>query len=162
MRSIRLHGKGADKYDIVRIGINGRLDTLQAAILIEKLKIFPDEIARRQEVARRYEEGLGGAAHVPRIPRGVTSVWAQYTLRIPDGGRERVAGALQQAGIPTAIYYPRALHEQTAYRRFPVSRAGTPISVRLAREVLSLPMHPYLTIAQQDRVIVAVRRALSS
>lgn len=159
MRSIRLHGRGDDKYDIVRIGINGRLDTLQAAILIEKLAIFEDEIARRQEVARRYEEGLGSIAQTPRVPPGMLSVWAQYTLRIASG-RDKVAETLKRQGIPTAVYYPRALTEQPAYRHFLVSDEGVPVSVRLAREVLSLPMHPYLDPEPQARIIDEVSRAL--
>ena len=161
MRSIRAHGKGADKYDIERIGINGRLDTIQAAILVEKLGIFTDEIARRQMVARRYEDGLGTVVATPRVGPGVASTWAQYTLRIPDGRRDAVMAALKTDGIPTAVYYPRALHEQAAYRHFPVARPGAPVSERLAREVLSLPMHPYLSVPQQDRIIGAVRHALS-
>lgn len=160
MRSIRQHGKGDSKYDIVRIGINGRLDTIQAAILLEKLAIFEDEIARRQDVARRYEDGLGAAALTPRTAPGVLSVWAQYTLRIPGGRRDEVAARLKNAAIPTAVYYPRALTEQTAYRRFPVSEGDVPVSERLASEVLSIPMHPYLDPGQQGRIVDAMLRAL--
>jgi len=160
MRSIRLHGKGDDKYDIVRIGINGRLDTIQAAILIEKLAIFEDEIARRAAVAQRYGQGLAGMAMTPHVPPGNVSVWAQYTLRIAGGARDAVAAKLKKHGIPTAVYYPRPLTEQTAYRHFPVSSAGVPVSERLAREVLSLPMHPYLEPAQQQRIVEAVALTL--
>ncbi len=162
MRSIRLHGKGEDKYDVVRIGFNGRLDTIQAAILIEKLKIFPDEIVARQNAAQRYQDGLEDLAVVPRIALSMTSVWAQYTLVIPDGRRDGVAKTLAQKGIPTQVYYPRALHEQVAYRHYPVATGGVPVAERLPREVLSLPMHPYLSGDEQDRIIAGVRSALSS
>lgn len=160
MRSIRQHGKGHSKYDIVRLGINGRLDTIQAAILLEKMEIFDDEIARRQDVAHRYEEGLGAAALTPRTAPGVLSVWAQYTLRIPGELRDEVAARLKNESIPTGVYYPQALTEQTAYRRFPVSEGNVPISERLASEVLSIPMHPYLDPGPQGRIVDAVLRAL--
>jgi dTDP-4-amino-4,6-dideoxygalactose transaminase len=159
MVSLRVHGQGADKYDNVRIGINGRLDTLQAAVLLEKLAIFEDEIALRQRVAARYNELLAGHAIVPAVMPGATSVWAQYTLRFKPGRRDAVAAALKAEGIPTAIYYPKPLHQQTAYRHFPVAGGELPVSDRLAGEVLSLPMHPYLDEATQDRIVAAVKRA---
>ena len=154
LRSLRVHGQGGDKYDNVRIGINGRLDTLQAAILLVKLRIFRDEIQRRQEVAGRYGELLGDVVEVPTAPVGVRSAWAQYTIRVPD--RDTVAGSLKQAGIPTAVYYPRPLHLQTAYRALPTASVMAEAE-RAAAEVLSLPMHPYLTEGQQARVAEAVR-----
>jgi dTDP-4-amino-4,6-dideoxygalactose transaminase len=160
MRSLRVHGQGTDKYDNVRIGINGRLDTIQAAILIEKLKIFPDEIAARDRVARRYNELLHPMAIVPEVPRDLTSVWAQYTLRIRGFDRETFQSDLKAAGIPTAVYYPKPLHRQTAYKSYPVAGNGLPVSERLADEVVSLPMHPYLTEEVQDRIVRAVRDAL--
>ena len=160
MRSLRVHGQGADKYDNVRIGINGRLDTIQAAILIEKLKIFPDEIAARDRVARRYNELLRPMAIVPEVPRDLTSVWAQYTLRIRGFDRDAFQSDLKAAGIPTAVYYPKPLHRQTAYKAYPVAGNGLPVSERLADEVVSLPMHPYLTEEVQDRIVRAVRDAL--
>ena len=160
MRSLRVHGQGADKYDNVRIGINGRLDTIQAAILIEKLKIFPDEIAARDRVARRYNELLRPMAIVPEVPRDLTSVWAQYTLRIRGFDRDAFQSDLKAAGIPTAVYYPKPLHRQTAYKSYPVAGNGLPVSERLAEEVVSLPMHPYLTEEVQDRIVRAVRDAL--
>jgi len=159
LRSIRIHGQGRDKYDNVRLGINGRLDTLQAAVLLEKLAIFEDEIALRQRVAARYNELLAGHAIVPAVMPGATSVWAQYTLRFKPGRRDAVAAALKAEGIPTAIYYPKPLHQQTAYRHFPVAGGELPVSDRLAGEVLSLPMHPYLDEATQDRIVAAVKRA---
>jgi dTDP-4-amino-4,6-dideoxygalactose transaminase len=162
MRSVRVHGEGSDKYDCVRIGLNGRLDTIQAAILIEKLKIFPDEIVARERVARRYSAGLADVAIVPKLARGSTSVWAQYTIRLAAGRRDALAAALNPQGIPTAIYYPTPLHCQEPYRRFPVAEGGAPVSERLADEVISLPMHAYLDEATQDRIIAAVRRALGA
>jgi dTDP-4-amino-4,6-dideoxygalactose transaminase len=169
MRSIRLHGKGDDKYDVVRVGINGRLDTIQAAILLEKLSVFPDEIAARDRVAAYYAQAF--AAHpklaiaVPPVAAGSKSVWAQYTLRIlggaaPGAKRDHVMKALAEQGIPTNVYYPRPLHAQPAYAHYPVSGNGTPTASRLPAEVLSLPMHPYLTPAEQDRIVAAVVAAL--
>ena len=163
LRSIRVHGQGSDKYDNVRLGITGRLDTMQAAILIEKLKIFEDEIAARNEVAERYARGLGNFVTVPRLASGCTSVWAQYTIRLPKGAnRDDFAAALKTQGIPTAIYYSKSMHQQTAYREFPVADGGLSACERLSDDVISLPMHAYLDEATQQRVIEAVRGALSS
>lgn len=159
LRSVRVHGQGSDKYDNVRLGLTARLDTMQAAILIEKLKIFDDEIEARNRVAERYAEALGDVVSVPRVADGNTSVWAQYTIRLPDGKREAFAAALSGQGIPTAIYYPKSLHQQTAYRDYPVADNGLPVSEMLSRQVISLPMHAYLDEAKQDRVIKAVRDA---
>lgn len=160
IRSLRVHGQGTDKYDNVRIGMNGRLDTMQAAILIEKLKIFPDEIVARDRIAKRYNESLREMVIVPEVPKGLTSVWAQYTIRLRNFDRDALQDALKAAGVPTAIYYPKPLHQQTAYRRFPVAGNGLPVSERLAAEVISLPMHPYLAEEVQDRIIAAVKDAL--
>ena len=160
MRSVRVHGEGRNKYDCVRIGINGRLDTMQAAVLIEKLKIFPDEIVARAHVARRYSSGLADVATVPIVAQGSSSVWAQYTIRLAPGRRDALATALKAQGIPTAIYYPIPLHRQVPYRGFPVAEGGAPVSERLADEVISLPMHAYLDEPTQDRIIEAVRGAL--
>jgi dTDP-4-amino-4,6-dideoxygalactose transaminase len=162
IRSLRVHGQGADRYDNVRIGITGRLDTLQAAILIEKLKIFADEIAARNAVAKRYNAALADVAIVPRVPDGYTSVWAQYTIRLNPGRRDPLAAELKAQGIPTAIYYPRPLHKLAAYTGFPLAEGGVPVSEKLAGEVISLPMHAYLDAATQDRIIGAVTRALAS
>jgi dTDP-4-amino-4,6-dideoxygalactose transaminase len=160
IRSLRVHGQGRDRYDNVRIGMTGRLDTIQAAVLIEKLKIFPDEIAARARIAQRYADGLRDVATVPQTGAHATSVWAQYTLRLAPGRRDLLAAALKTEGIPTAIYYPIPLHKQTAYRHFPVADGGLAVSERLAAEVISLPMHAYLDATTQDRIIEAVRRAL--
>ena len=162
LRSLRVHGQGSDKYDNVRIGLASRLDTIQAAILLEKLKIFPDEIDARNRIANRYTEGLGDIVGVPRIPAGYTSVWAQYTIRVAGGRRDALAAALKSEGIPTAIYYPIPLHRQQAYKHYPIGKAGVAVSDRLAAEVISLPMHAYLDAPTQDRIIDAVRRALKS
>ena len=159
--SLRVHGQGGDKYDNVRIGMASRLDTIQAAVLIEKLKIFPDEISARDRAARYYAEGLANLVVAPTVPTGLTSVWAQYTIRIAGGRRDQVAAALKAEGVPTAIYYPIPLHHQQAYQQYPVGEGGVAVSDRLAGEVLSLPMHAYLDKATQDRIIGAVKRALS-
>jgi dTDP-4-amino-4,6-dideoxygalactose transaminase len=159
LKSLRVHGQGSDKYDNVRIGMNSRLDTLQAAILMCKLDIFPDEIERRQAVAARYAEALSNRVVTPTVPGDSQSVWAQYTVRVPSGRREEVAAKLKAGGVPTAIYYPKPLHRQTAYRHFPAGGA-LDISDRLSGEVLSLPMHPYLDEATQDRIVAALEAAL--
>ncbi len=161
LRSLRVHGKGTHKYDNVRIGLNSRLDTLQAAILLVKLSIYGEEIAARQAVARRYHDGLAEYYSVPPIGdgNGTRSVWAQYTLKARDGEqRDRAMAALKAAGIPSAIYYPLPLHQQTAYRDCPADPAGLGASEDLAARVFSLPMHPYLQPDDQDRVIDVLRR----
>jgi UDP-2-acetamido-2-deoxy-ribo-hexuluronate aminotransferase len=160
LRSLRVHGQGSDKYDNVRIGLASRLDTIQAAVLSEKLKIFPDEIAARDLIARRYADGLREVVTVPTVPVGLTSVWAQYTIRISGGRRDALATALKAEGIPTAIYYPIPLHRQVAYKQYLARSAGLAVSDRLAGEVISLPMHPYLDQSTQDRIIDATRRVL--
>jgi dTDP-4-amino-4,6-dideoxygalactose transaminase len=158
--SLRIHGQGVDKYENVRVGMNGRLDTMQAAVLIEKLKIFPDEIIARDRIARRYNDALRDVAIVPEVMEGATSVWAQYTLRISGFDRGAFQAGLKDKGVPTAIYYPKPLHRQIAYGHHPVAGNGLPVSDRLAHEVISLPMHPYLDEETQDRVIAAVRAEL--
>ena len=158
LRSVRVHGQGSDKYDNVRLGLTGRLDTIQAAVLIEKLKIFDDEIAVRNRLAERYAQGLANVVTVPRLASGHTSVWAQYTIRLPKGtDRDAFAAALKAQGVPTAIYYPKSMHQQTAYKAYPVADGGLPVSERLSADVISLPMHAYLDEASQDRIIQAVR-----
>jgi dTDP-4-amino-4,6-dideoxygalactose transaminase len=160
LRSIRVHGQGSDKYDNVRLGLTGRLDTMQAAILIEKLKIFEDEITARNKVAARYAQGLGNVVSIPRLAAGCTSVWAQYTIRLPKGcDRDTFAARLKAQGIPTSIYYSKSMHQQTAYRDFPVVDGGLPVSEKLSEDVISLPMHAYLDEPTQERIIKAVRGA---
>lgn len=153
LKSLRVHGQGSDKYDNVRIGLNARLDTIQAAVLIEKLKILEDEIKARNEIAMRYTLALSGHVPVPVVAQGNYSAWAQYTIRVPAQKRSVIMAALKEQGIPTMIYYPKPLHRQTAYRDFPVAGNGLPVSERLADEVLSLPMHPYLDHASQNRIV---------
>jgi dTDP-4-amino-4,6-dideoxygalactose transaminase len=154
LRSIRIHGQGSDKYENVRIGMNSRLDTIQAAVLIEKLKIFPDEIEARERIARRYSEALGQSNRigVPHVIAGAQSSWAQYTIHVPD--RDKLQLHLKAHGIPTAVYYTIPLNAQKGYATYP--SAPTPITDRLSEVVISLPMHPYLDAEAQDRVVMAV------
>jgi dTDP-4-amino-4,6-dideoxygalactose transaminase len=163
LRSVRVHGQGLDKYDNIRIGMTARLDTIQAAVLVEKLKIFEEEITARNKVAERYAQGLGNVVTIPRLASGTTSVWAQYTIRLPEGtDRNAFAASLKAQGIPTAIYYPKSMHQQTAYRDFPVADGGLATSERLSSDVISLPMHAYLDEPTQARIIKAVREVLSA
>jgi dTDP-4-amino-4,6-dideoxygalactose transaminase len=152
--SLRMHGQGADRYEHVHIGYNSRLDTIQAAILIEKLKIFPDEIEKRNDLAKRYNDAFAASSRIvtPRVIDGATSTWAQYTLQVDN--RAKFQADLKAAGVPTAVYYPIPLSKQKAYAHFP--SAPTPVSETLSGRVVSLPMHPYMDEATQDRVIAAV------
>jgi dTDP-4-amino-4,6-dideoxygalactose transaminase len=154
LRSLRVHGQGEKKYDIARVGINGRLDTIQAAILLEKLTIFDDELAARRRIADRYDAALTGLVEIPGRHAKTTSTWAQYTVQ--SDHREGLAVALAADGLPTAVYYPRPLHQQPAYSSEPTA-GDLHVAERLARRVLSLPMHPYLDEATQDRAVRAVR-----
>jgi UDP-2-acetamido-2-deoxy-ribo-hexuluronate aminotransferase len=156
MKSLRVHGKGQDKYDIVRIGINGRLDTMQAAILLEKLAIFGEEIDKRQIVAERYKQGLHNVVKTPHIIDGATSAWAQYTILVEN--RDKFQADMKELGVPTAVYYPRPLSEQEAYRSNPTGPNGNPVSKHLSDRVVSLPMHPYLDEGTQEKIIDAVRK----
>jgi len=154
LRSIRVHGQGSDKYENVRIGVNSRLDTIQAAVLLEKLKVFPDEIEMRETVAQRYSNAFRASNRivVPRVIDGAQSTWAQYTIQVPD--RDKLQADLKAQGIPTAIYYPIPLSAQKGYKQYP--SAPTPVSDKICKTVISLPMHPDLDHATQDRVIAAV------
>ncbi|MBX3598209.1 MAG: DegT/DnrJ/EryC1/StrS family aminotransferase [Rhizobiaceae bacterium] len=155
--SYRVHGKGHHKYFNDRVGLNSRLDTLQAAILIEKLAIYGEELEARQRVADRYNAGLSNRYQTPYIPEGQTSVWAQYTLK--TGSKAERDGLMERAkaaGIPTVIYYPMPLHQQKAYKDFPRDPKGLTISEDLSQRVVSLPMHPYLDRETQDRIIEVV------
>jgi dTDP-4-amino-4,6-dideoxygalactose transaminase len=160
IRSLRNHGQGTDRYDNVRVGMTGRLDTIQAAVLIEKLRIFPDEIAARERIARRYNAALQDVLRVPHVSNEHSCVWAQYTIRVSGGRRDALAQTLRQQGIPTAQYYPVPAHRQGAYRDFPVAEGGLAVTDRLSGEVISLPMHAYLDEPTQDRIVAAVRGAL--
>jgi dTDP-4-amino-4,6-dideoxygalactose transaminase len=158
VRSLRMHGQGTDRYEHARIGLNSRLDTIQAAILLEKLKIFPDEIAARDRVAARYNGLLGKSDSivVPRPIDGAQSVWAQYTIVVED--RTKLQADLKDENIPTAVYYPIPLGRQRAYAHFP--SVPTPVSDALSAKVVSLPMHPYLDEATQDRIVAAVLKSV--
>ena len=152
--SLRMHGQGSDRYEHVRIGFNSRLDTIQAAILIEKLKIFDDEIEKRNAIAKRYNDAFAGSNSVitPRVLDGAVSTWAQYTLQVED--RVKFQADLKAVGVPTAVYYPIPLSKQKAYAQCP--GAPTPVSEALTKNVVSLPMHPYLERSVQERIIQAV------
>lgn len=152
INSIRLHGRGAEKYDHTRLGVNSRLDTIQAAILIEKLKIFPKEIQMRNEIARTYNKIFKDCNYIrtPKIKDGIISTWAQYTLIINN--RDEFQMKLRDIGIPSVIYYPKPLSQQPGYKNYPSISSGTPISERLCKEVLSLPMHPYLEKSTIEKI----------
>jgi len=160
LRSLRVHGQRGSKNHNVRIGLNSRLDTLQAAILLAKLEIFADEIPARQSRASRYSRGLADVVSVPEVAAGASSAWAQYTLVTQH--RDELAALCRQAGIPAAVYYPVPLNAQPGYQRFPVAPTGVPNATWLAQRVLSLPIHPYLEEAAQDAIIQTVREGLQA
>lgn len=155
LRSVLFHGKGETQYDNVRIGINSRLDTIQAAVLLEKLAILEDEMEARERIAKRYNEGLREVVKVPELPSGNRSAWAQYSIE--SERRDDLKTHLQEAGIPSVIYYVKPLHLQTAYQHFPVAPGGLPVSEALPSRILSLPMHPYLSENDQDKIIGTIR-----
>lgn len=157
LRSLRVHGQNkTDKYDNIEIGMNGRLDTMQAAVLLQKLSIFSSEIEARGQVAARYSAALSEVCATPEIPNDVTSAWAQYTIRTPANRRDALAAALRAAGVPTAIYYPKPLHMQTAYAKYPTAGGEIKITEEICKEVISLPMHPYLQENNQDKIIESI------
>lgn len=158
MRSVRVHGQGSNKYDNVRVGLNARLDTLQAAILLAKLEGFPEELEARDRAATRYSAGLAGLVETPVVPAGLRSAWAQYSALHDE--RDRIIAGLKDRGVPAMIYYPRPLHLQTAYAKLGYAEGAFPHSERAARRVFSLPMHPALSEADTDKVVAAVREAL--
>ena len=151
LKSIRVHGQGTNKYENVRLGLNGRLDTLQAAILLAKLEIFDQEIADRQKVAQRYGAGLRNIVEVPYVSAACTSVWAQYSVL--SDRRAELQQKLQAAGIPSAVYYPLPLHLQGAFAHLGHQPGDFPSSEKAAARIFSLPMHPYLTEADQGLII---------
>lgn len=160
IRSICLHGKGEAKYDVVRVGVNSRLDTLQAAILIPKLAAFADELEKRHAVAQAYTARLKGKVVTPISAEGAARfAWAQYTIKVED--RDGMQARLKAAGVPSNIYYPRPMHLQPAYLEYGEGEGSLPVAERLSHEVLSLPMHPYLTEAEIDQVCGAVLSAIS-
>lgn len=162
MRSIRVHGQGTHKYDNVRIGMAARMDTLQAAVLIEKLKVFPEEIEARQEVADRYRAQLKDVCEVPEVDPSCQSVWAQYTVKVDPHSREAIQAELKSKGIPTQVYYPLPLHQQQAYASYPVASSGLRASEGLSQSVLSLPMHPYLAEDLQEFISSSVHTAIAA
>ena len=175
VRSIREHGQSADRYDIVRVGVNGRLDSMQAAVLLAKLTVFEQELAARRAVAAGYGERLKAAApsmtapwrvRAPEIGDGAESSWAQYTLRVDDAAgrpaaeaRDALRAHLDRAGIPTAVYYPRPMHLQPAYESYGRGPGSLPVSEALADRVVSLPMHPYLDEGALDRICERIANA---
>lgn len=159
MASLRFHGRGSAPFDSDYIGVNSRLDTLQAAILLPKLAIFADEIGARNIIAKRYSDGLGSyVLRTPKIDNGVISTWAQYTIEVPEA--EKFSEAMKAEGIPTARYYPLPIHLHTAYQDFPTAGNGLPNTMACRAHVVSLPMHPYLSETDQDRIIQTAIRVL--
>jgi UDP-2-acetamido-2-deoxy-ribo-hexuluronate aminotransferase len=155
MRAIRTHG-GIKRHHHPLLGMNGRFDTLQAGILLAKLPHFPDEVAARERIGARYTELLRGVVGVPEVMPGNTHVYAQYTIRV--GNREELGIRLKEEGIPSAVYYPKCLHEQPVFAPLGYKWGDFPVSERASREVISLPMHPYLTEAEQQKVVATVRK----
>lgn len=160
LRSLRLHGKGGHKYDNIRIGVNGRMDTLQAAILLAKFDIFEEEVGLRQKVAERYSSLLRACdgIEIPTVPDGSKSIWAQYSiLARNEDHRSKLQAKLKEGGVPTAIYYPTPLHLQTAFAFMGYRKGAFPVSEDYSQRVFSLPMHPYLTLAEQEKVASILR-----
>ena len=151
MRSVRVHGQGNDKYDNIRIGLNGRLDTLQAAIVLAKLDIFDQEVEARQNVADRYNRGLRDRVAVPYVAPDCTSIWAQYSILSDQ--RQVLQDKLKAAGVPTAVYYPLPLHLQGAFKHLGLKPGDFPISEAASKSIFSLPMHPYLDESTQQHII---------
>ncbi|MBT3332439.1 MAG: DegT/DnrJ/EryC1/StrS family aminotransferase [Rhodospirillaceae bacterium] len=156
--SLRAHGQGEGRYDIVRLGLNARMDTLQAAVLLSKLTIFEDEIQRRREVAEHYNKCLTGLVETPVQLPGTASIWAQYTIKLPH--RDKIAAHLREQGIPTQIYYPLPMHLQPAYAPYGNGVGSLPVSEQLCHEVLALPMHPYLDEGTIERIRDALAEGL--
>lgn len=160
MHAVRVHGQGRDRDTLVSFGLTGRLDSIQAAVLLQKLTIFDDECEQRDRIAARYAEHLSDVVDVPTLGPGDRSVWAQYTLRTDR--RDEIVRSLDRCGVPTAIFYRRPLHQQAPYAHFPRAGGGLPITEALANEVVSLPLHPYLDADDQDRVVAGVRAAFGA
>jgi dTDP-4-amino-4,6-dideoxygalactose transaminase len=154
LRSLAFHGKGETQYDNVHVGLNSRLDTLQAAILIEKLAILEDEMIARQAVAKRYRDGLHNVVKTAHVPEGSRSAWAQYAIETPN--RDALKAHLHENGIPSVVYYVKPLHLQAAYAHYPRTPSGLAVSETLPHSILCLPMHPYLSTDDQDRIIATI------
>ncbi len=158
LKSLRVHGEGKDRYENVRVGLNSRLDSIQAAVLLQKLTIFPEELRKRQAVADRYERGLGALCKTPRLAQNATSSWAQYTLVVEN--RDELRSRCSEQGVPTAVYYPITLDRQAGYTESLVGAGGLSVSHALSEKVVSLPMHPYLAPGLQDRIIETVTASM--
>jgi dTDP-4-amino-4,6-dideoxygalactose transaminase len=158
IRSIRVHGKGTDKYDNIRIGVNGRLDTLQAAILLAKMEIFEEEIQHRQKVAKRYNDFLIDSVTIPYIKNYNVSAWAQYSVQSPE--RASIIKKLRENNIPTAVYYPKPLHLLTAFKDLKYKEGDFPVAESVSKKIFSLPMHPYLKVDDQKKITDIIGVAL--
>ena len=163
LRSIRVHGKGGDKYDNVRLGINGRLDTIQAAILLAKMEIFPIEIKARQQVASWYNEQLQGIPGLvtPTVDRDNVSVWAQYCIMVPENRRTQIRNSMEKQGIPTNIYYPKPQHTLTAFNYLGYTPTNMPTAMYASQNILALPFHPYLDEDQVQHIANVLKRELA-
>ncbi len=160
IRSLRNHGCGVHRYDHIHIGLNSRLDTIQAAVLLEKLAIFPQELARRQEIAQFYTNELREVVQVPLVPKGKTHAWGLYTIATQIDQREGLMAALQESGVPNNVYYRKPLHLQPAYQHFPSATEQLKNAEMACNKVLSLPMHPYLTDDQLSYICKQVKNCL--
>ena len=160
LRSIRVHGGGADKYDNVRVGINGRLNVLQAAVLLEKLAIFPDEVLRRNRVAEYYTNNLPASYRAPIVPKNYLSSWAQYSILLETPqDRGRVIKKLKEQNIPAMIYYKISLHLQKVFEYLGYERGDFPVSEKTSENIFSIPMHPYIKTSEQDKILEALHAA---
>lgn len=161
VRSLRVHGKGSDKYDNVRIGLNSRLDTLQAAVLLEKIEIFPQEVAARNQLADWYQSEISEIVGTPEVPAGFISSWAQYTIKVPPQRRDSIISTLKEAGIPSQVYYRTPLHLMRAFEELNLTSGSFPISEKVSQSVMSLPMHGYSDKESAMNVCEAIKRALA-
>ncbi len=155
LRSIRVHGKGKDKYDNIRIGLNGRMDTIQAAVVLAKMEVFDQEVIDRQKVADRYSQALKDVVEVPYVSPDCTSIWAQYSVL--SDRKAALQQKLKEAGVPTAVYYPLSLHLQGAFAHLGYKPGDFPVSEHASERIFSLPMHPYMTAAVQEAIIQAIK-----
>lgn len=159
IHSIHVHGQGTDKYDNVRLGLNSRLDTMQAVVLDAKMDIFDDELIKRNKVAAMYTEELKDVLDTPVVPEGFYSSWAQYTLKVRDGqSREEILEKLKAEGIPTAVYYPIPIHQSTAYADIAADQIELKVTEEVAKKVFSIPMHPYLEEVEIKQICDAIKR----
>jgi UDP-2-acetamido-2-deoxy-ribo-hexuluronate aminotransferase len=159
IRSLRVHGEGERRYEHVQVGLNARLDAIQAAVLLGKFPKFEWEIEQRQRIAQRYSEKLDTPdIIIPTVLAGNTSAWAQYCIRVPN--RDATCKRLNHAGIPTSVFYPIPLHLQKAFAYLDYEEGDLPVSERVSRDIMALPMHPYLNEETQDRIIGEVKEAV--